>query len=150
MNALPASTLVARMLLLAGALTCAIGMVGPFQGVETAFVPWDKAAHFIAFYGCTSLLFVAFPHRRRLDLVVMAACAGCGLELMQFFSGRDSEISDVAANSLGAFAVFLPSWLEQMRATARGEARRERRRTAHTSGASTDGAVIAATSGFQA
>lgn len=148
MSSIAASTLAARLLLLTAALTCAIGMVGPFQGIETALVPWDKAAHFIAFYGCTALLFVAFPHRRRTDLVVLAACAGCGLEVAQYFSGRDSELADVAADSLGAVAVYLPTWLEQIRSAARGEVRRERRRRVRI--ASPDGAVIAGSSGLQA
>ena len=112
----------ARWLLLAGGLTCAIGMVGPFQGAERALVPWDKAAHFIAFYGVTLLLFSAFPDRRRLDLVVLATFAGAAVEVLQLIDGRDAEIGDILADAAGAFAVWAPIYLERLR-----EGRTERR-----------------------
>ena len=124
----------ARVFLVAGGLTCAVGMIGPFQGIEHALVPWDKAAHFVAFYGLTSLLFMAFPERRRLDLTMLAILAGCGIEILQGAAGRDSEIGDILANSLGALAVLAPGYLEQARANVRASAapgfarRRERRR----------------------
>jgi VanZ family protein len=116
--------MIARWLLLAAGLTCAIGMVGPFQGVERAVVPWDKAAHFIAFYGVTLLLFSAFPDRRRLDLAVLATFAGAAVEVLQLLDGRDAELGDVLADAAGAFAVLAPIYLERLR-----EPRTERRRT---------------------
>jgi VanZ family protein len=112
----------ARWLLLAAGLTCAIGMVGPFQGLERALVPWDKAAHFIAFYGLTLLLFSAFPDRRRLDLAVLATFAGAAVEVLQLIDGRDAELGDVIADAAGAFAVLAPIYLERLR-----EPRAERR-----------------------
>ena len=105
----------ARGLLLVAGLTCAIGMVGPFQGIERAFVPWDKAAHFIAFYGVTLLLFSAFPERRRLDLVMLATFAGAGIEVLQLIEGRDAELGDILADAAGAFAVLAPLFLDQAR-----------------------------------
>ena len=114
----------ARWLLLAAGLTCAIGMVGPFQGIERAFVPWDKAAHFIAFYGLTLLLFSAFPDRRRLDLAVLATFAGAAVEVLQLIDGRDAELGDILADAAGAFAVWAPIYLERLR-----EPRVERRKS---------------------
>jgi VanZ family protein len=105
----------ARWLLLAAGLTCAIGMVGPFQGIERALVPWDKAAHFIAFYGVTLLLFSAFPQRRRVDLAVLATFAGTVVEVLQLIDGRDAELGDVLADAAGAFAVLAPIYLERLR-----------------------------------
>ncbi len=107
--------IIARGLLLLAALVCCIGMVGPFGGIEEALVPWDKAAHFIAFYGLTILLFSAFPTRRRLDLVVLAIFAGAAIEVAQQISGRDAELGDLFADSLGALAVLAPVWLEHLR-----------------------------------
>ena len=107
--------LLARGLLLLAALVCGIGMVGPFQGVEQALVPWDKAAHFMAFYGLTILLFSAFPTRRRLDLAVLAIFAGAAIEVAQTLTGRDGEIGDLCADALGALAVLAPVWLEHLR-----------------------------------
>jgi VanZ family protein len=106
---------IARVLLVAAGLTCAIGMVGPFQGVERAFVPWDKAAHFMAFYGLTLLLFSAFPDRRRLDLAMLATFAGAAIEIMQLIEGRDAELGDILADAAGAFAVLAPLYLDQAR-----------------------------------
>jgi VanZ family protein len=116
---------IARGLLVAAGLTCAIGMVGPFQGIERAFVPWDKAAHFIAFYGLTLLLFSAFPDRRRLDLAVLATFAGAAIEILQLIEGRDAELGDILADAAGAFAVLAPLYLDQMR-RPRVERRRPR------------------------
>ena len=106
---------IARALLVAAGLTCAIGMVGPFQGVERVLVPWDKAAHFMAFYGLTLLLFSAFPDRRRLDLAMLATFAGAAIEIMQLIEGRDAELGDILADAAGAFAVLAPLYLDQMR-----------------------------------
>ena len=108
--------LIARLLLIAAGLVCGIGMVGPFGGIERAWVPWDKAAHFIAFYGLTLLLFSAFPRRRRLDLAVLATFAGCLIEVAQTLTGRDGEIGDILADAAGAFAVLAPVYLEHLRA----------------------------------
>ena len=111
----PRSPIVAKGLLLLAFLVCAIGMVGPFQGVERALVPWDKAAHFMAFYGLTLLLFTAFPRRRRLDLTVLAIFMGAATEVAQILAGRDGEIGDLCADALGALAVLAPVWLEHLR-----------------------------------
>ena len=105
----------ARGLVLGAAMVCAIGMLGPFRGIEKAFVPWDKAAHFIAFYGLTLLSFSAFPQRRRLDLVVLVTFAGAAVEVFQSLAGRDGEFGDLVADAAGAFAVFAPIWLERLR-----------------------------------
>src|SRR4051794_40218202 len=103
-------TLCARLLTVAAAGVCGVGMMGPFQGAEQAFVPWDKAAHFIAFYGFTVLLYASFPYRRRLDLTLIAVLVGAGVEVVQQLTGRDGELGDVLADAAGAFAVIVPLW----------------------------------------
>ena len=114
----------ARLVLVAAAVLCAWGAVAAPAGVEQAFVPWDKAAHFIAFYGLTLLMFAAFPTRRRFDLTMIAVFAGCAVELAQRAVGRDAQLSDIAADAAGAFAVMAPLWLERLRAAPRRERRR--------------------------
>jgi VanZ family protein len=115
----------ARWLLLIAGSICAIGMVGPFKGVEHRFIPWDKAAHFVAFYGVTLLLFSAFPKRRRFDLVMLATFSGAAIEVLQLLDGRDAELGDLAADAVGAFAVLTPIYLERL-----GKPRPDRRRRA--------------------
>jgi VanZ family protein len=105
----------ARILLFAAALICGVGMMGPFQGIERVIVPWDKAAHFMAFYGLNLLLFTAFPNRRRLELTLAATLVGSGVEVVQLLSGRDAELGDLIADAAGAFAVFAPVFLEWAR-----------------------------------
>lgn len=116
-------TRIARILLAVGATVCVIGMVGPFQGVEEALIPWDKAAHFTAFYVLTSLLYVAFPRRRRMDLTLMAIFAGAVIEVAQGLAGRDMGVGDMVANALGAGAVLLPMYLQEWRSPRRTERR---------------------------
>lgn len=113
-------------------LICGVAMVGPFQGAERAFVPWDKAAHFLAFYGFTSGLFLSFPNRRRVDLALLAALIGAGLEVAQGLTGRDSDVFDMVANAMGAGAVLAPVYLERWRSHLRSPGARRplnRRRT---------------------
>lgn len=116
--------LVARFLLVAGALTCVIGMLGPFQGVEKNFVPADKAAHFIAFYGLTALMMVAFPKNRRLEIAIAAVLLGGAIELAQIVTHRGVSLSDLAADAAGAFAVWVPMWIQSLRSPPVVERRR--------------------------
>jgi len=120
----PSTQKAARFLLISAGAVCVIGMVGPFQGVEKALVPWDKAAHFLAFYGLTALLMAAFPKRRRLDLVYLAIFAGAAIEVAQLISGRDFGLGDLAADAAGAFAVWAPMWLQSLRSPPMVERRR--------------------------
>lgn len=106
----------ARFLLIAAALVCAIGMVTPaLQGVEKNFVPADKAAHFIAFYGLTALMMAAFPKNRRLEIALAAVMLGASIEIAQIFTHRGVSASDLAADAAGAFAVWIPMWLQSLR-----------------------------------
>jgi VanZ family protein len=114
----------ARLLLIAATLVCAVGMVGPFKGIEKNFVPTDKAAHFIAFYGLTALMMMAFPKNRRLEIVFAAIALGAALEVAQAFTSRGFSISDLMADVVGAFAVWAPMWMQSMRSPPVVERRR--------------------------
>jgi VanZ family protein len=64
---------------------------------------WDKAEHFIAYFGLTLLASLAWGFRRSLAWVFAAMVAlGGALEIIQGFVGRDSEWGDFFANDLGA------------------------------------------------
>jgi VanZ family protein len=66
---------------------------------------WDKAEHFIAYFGLTLLASLAWGLRRSLVWVFFAMVAlGGVLEILQSFVGRDAEWGDFFANDLGALA----------------------------------------------
>lgn len=64
---------------------------------------WDKAEHFIAYFGLTLLASLAWGLKRSLVWVFLAMVAlGGALEIIQGFVGRDAEWGDFFANDLGA------------------------------------------------
>jgi len=64
---------------------------------------WDKAEHFIAYFGLTLLASLAWGLRRSLAWVFAGMVAlGGSLEIIQSFVGRDAEWDDFFANDLGA------------------------------------------------
>jgi VanZ family protein len=66
---------------------------------------WDKAEHFIAYFGLTLLASLAWGLRRSLAFVFAGIVAlGGALEIIQSFVGRDAEWGDFFANDLGATA----------------------------------------------
>ena len=126
----PSTQNAARFLLITAGLVCVVGMVGPFQGVEKAFVPADKAAHFIAFYGLTALMMAAFRKNRRLEIALSAALLGGSIEIAQMVVGRGVSLSDLAADAAGAFAVWTPMWLQSLRGAPYEERRARAAETA--------------------
>jgi hypothetical protein len=73
-------------------------------------VPWDKAEHFIAFYGLTGLAVAAFP-RRNLFLIA-GLLSGFGA-LIEFVQGlpivhRDRDFWDWVADTLAIAAALSP------------------------------------------
>ena len=72
---------------------------------RAAVLLWDKAEHFIAYFGLTLLASLGWGLRRSLVFVFAAVVAlGGALEILQSFVGRDAEWDDFFANSLGALA----------------------------------------------
>ena len=66
---------------------------------------WDKAEHFIAYFGLTLLASLAWGLRWSLAWVFVGMMAlGGVLEILQSFVGRDAEWGDFLANDLGALA----------------------------------------------
>lgn len=118
-------TFLARILLALAAVVCGVGMVTPaLQGVEKSFVPADKAAHFIAFYGLTALMMAAFPKNRRLEITLSAVLLGGAIEIAQMVTHRGVSLGDLAADAAGAFAVWAPMWLQSLRSPPVVERRR--------------------------
>jgi VanZ family protein len=110
----------ARAVLVAGALTAAVLMLGPWPGLEQVFGLSDKAAHAIAFGGLVAVSFLAFPRMRRNDLAIAAVLLGASVEVAQMFtSDRSASISDLLADTAGVGVVYLASHIENLRALAR-------------------------------
>jgi len=84
-------------------------------------VPWDKAEHFIAFYGLTGLAVAAFP---RYNLFVIAALMSSFGALIEFVQGlaivhRDRDFWDWVADTVAIIAALSPMILVWWRREAR-------------------------------
>ena len=82
-------------------------------------IPWDKAKHFIVFYGLTFLAAVALPRSRWWKIAVVLLGFGVGIEILQGLPivGRDADAFDVVADTLGIGFFFGPivvaQWLNR-------------------------------------
>ena len=70
---------------------------------------WDKLEHFTAYFGLASMATMVLGPKPRiiLDIILLGGL----LELLQSLTGRDAEIMDFAANSLGAVSGFAVAYL---------------------------------------
>lgn len=85
-------------------------------------VPWDKAEHFIVFYGLTGLAVAAFPRHKL--IVIASSLSGFGA-FIEFVQGlplvhRDRDFWDWAADTLAIAAALSPMILVWWRREARG------------------------------
>ncbi len=63
---------------------------------------WDKAEHFTAYFGLAGMVVLALGFSRRLPWALLAVLAlGGTLEVLQNYTGRDSDWYDMLANTLG-------------------------------------------------
>jgi VanZ family protein len=110
----------ARAVLVVGALTAAVLMLGPWPGLEQVLGLSDKAAHAIAFGGLVAVSFLAFPRMRRNDLALAAVLLGASVEVAQLFTAdRSGTISDLLADTAGVGVIYLASHVENLRDLAR-------------------------------
>jgi VanZ family protein len=75
---------------------------------------WDKAQHFLAYFGLASMATMILGLRPRLAWAILGVILlGGALEILQGYTGRDPDIRDFVANTFGALsgaavgAVFL-------------------------------------------
>ena len=86
-----------------GVALIAWGELTPNPPHLTGPLDWDKADHFIAYFGLASMATMILGLRPRLAGAIAAVILLSGaLEILQAFTGRDAEILDFVANSLGA------------------------------------------------
>jgi len=65
---------------------------------------WDKAQHFIAYFGLALMAVLGWSGRRAFALFLIIVALGGMLEILQAVVGRDAEWGDMLANTLGAVA----------------------------------------------
>jgi len=88
-----------------GVALIAWGELTPNPPHLTGPLDWDKADHFIAYFGLASMATMILGLRPRLAAAIAAVILLSGaLEILQAFTGRDAEILDFIANSLGALS----------------------------------------------
>ena len=96
-------------------LGAALGFKGAGQITPKGF--------FIAFYLMTLLAFCAFPRRRRGDIAKLMLLAAVLAEAARRLEGFNPSLLNLAAAAAGAYAVFLPSFLERFRALTRSDSK---------------------------
>ena len=85
-------------------------------------IPWDKAKHFIVFYGLTFLATLALPRSRFWKIGAVLLGFGVAIEILQGLPiiGRDADVFDVVADFCGIGFFFGPmivrSWLDDAQA----------------------------------
>jgi VanZ family protein len=87
-----------------GVAVIAWGELTPHPPQEAQLI-WDKAEHFTAYFGLAAMATLVLRRGRRLVLALAGILLLAGLlELLQAYTGRDPEWSDMLANSLGWLA----------------------------------------------
>jgi len=88
-----------------GVLLIAWGELTPNPPQMNGVFGWDKAEHFIAYFGLASMASLVIGFRPRLAWAILGVILlGGALEVVQYFAGRDAELMDFVANTLGALA----------------------------------------------
>jgi len=80
-------------------------------GVLESYV-WDKALHFSAYFGLSLMTTIAVrANRNALWWALGLVLLGGALEIIQGFTGRDADIFDELANTLGVLTGLGFGWL---------------------------------------
>jgi hypothetical protein len=73
---------------------------------------WDKALHFLAYFGLAGIVTMALKGDRRvLAALVLLALFGGVLEILQGATGRDCSVADELANTLGVAVGAGTGWI---------------------------------------
>ena len=79
------------------------GELTPQPPDVSRILDWDKAQHFIAYFGLAGMATMALGIRRILAFAVLGVIAlGGALEIIQGMTGRDADVFDFVANTIGA------------------------------------------------
>ncbi len=81
------------------------GELSPHPPDLSGVLMWDKAQHFVAYFGLGGMATLALGVRPKLAWTILGIILFSGaLEILQGYTGRDPDIFDFIANSIGAFA----------------------------------------------
>jgi len=79
------------------------GELTPHPPDLSAILAWDKAQHFTAYFGLSAMATMILGLNRRLVFATLGVILlGGALEILQGFTGRDPDIFDFTANTIGA------------------------------------------------
>lgn len=100
------AVLAARGLFVLAQFVVLYGVFKPSGG--KAVLPWDKAEHFVAFFGLMLLVLVAFPRTASWRLGAILSAEGAAIEIIQGLPlvGRDADVWDWVADTIGILAVI--------------------------------------------
>jgi hypothetical protein len=110
---------IARAAFFAALLLTFYGAVAP-PSHALQLTPWDKATHFIAFYGLTGLAVAAFPRRHLGVIAALLSVFGALIEAVQGLPmvHRDRDFWDWVADSIAIGSALAPMvlywWREQV------------------------------------
>ena len=86
-----------------GVLLIVWGELTPNPPDLSSVLGWDKAQHFVAYFGLASMATMALGLNRRLVWAILGVILlGGALEILQGYTGRDPDIFDFIANLVGA------------------------------------------------
>jgi hypothetical protein len=94
-------------------------VIPPQDAVQ--LVPWDKAEHFLAFYGLTGLAVAAFPRRNLFIVATLLSGFGAFIEYVQGLEmvHRDRDFWDWVADTIAIAAALAPMILGWWRGVVR-------------------------------
>ncbi|WP_420471086.1 VanZ family protein [Brevundimonas sp. FT23042] len=93
-----------------------VSLLGPSTSLEQDIQGLDKVAHFFAFGLALWAFGVLFPRRSRVQLAIAAVAFGALTEVVQGIVGRDADILDLLADSLGiGTALLVWAWWRRFR-----------------------------------
>ena len=73
----------------------------------TVSLGWDKLNHWTAFFTLAFLAAHSFPRQSFWRIALGLVIYGIGIEIVQGFTGRDADVMDVVADSIGIIAYWL-------------------------------------------
>ncbi|OYW82431.1 MAG: hypothetical protein B7Z26_03260 [Asticcacaulis sp. 32-58-5] len=90
-------------------------LLGPYQTLPFELGMSDKEAHVLTFYCFASLLLLSTNTTRRGSVLLFCITISAVAEVLQTSTGRDGNVADFLASSLGSTMAVLPTLIGFMR-----------------------------------